>query len=129
MGAGRFDIYVEQGATLKIPIVIKVGESTFFNLANWMPRGQIRRTHRTNEITAEFDFDVTDPENGEMTIILSADTTKDIPAGETDLDERGKYVYDIELEHGPTGPQSGDVKRLLKGFVYVSPEVTKPTGP
>jgi hypothetical protein len=43
-----------------------------------------------------------------------------MPCGEEITDEKSKYVYDLEIVH-----TTGTVKRILDGYVYVSPEVTR----
>ena len=119
--AGYYDIKIEQGATFTLPIHIMNSDGTDFDLTTWSKRGQIRRTHRTGTKIADFTFNVTDAVHGRMEICLTASVTATIVAGETESDLRGKYVYDIELYKST--PE--EVKRLLNGFVYVSPEVTK----
>jgi hypothetical protein len=118
--AGRFDITIYQGASLNIPITITNTDGTAFNLTNWTPRGQIRRTHRSTTIVASFTFTVTNAVLGKMDIKMTDEITKTISAGETINDPRSQYQYDIEIEH-----TDGTVKRILEGVVYVDAEVTR----
>lgn len=130
MPAARYDLHIEQGATYYKPIIIKVSNVPF-DLTNWTATGQIRKTHRSDTIIAEFSFDVPTTgaalTDGAMTIKLTPLQTGAIVCGELETDSRSKYVYDIELTHSGTGGgfAAGEIKRLLEGFAYVSPEVTR----
>jgi hypothetical protein len=121
--AGRFDITIEQGAVLSLPLTLKNTNGTAFDLTGYTGRGQIRKFHRSTSIIAS--FTVTIPTTGELitsgklTVSLTAIETAAISAGEEITDEKSKYVYDLEIISGAT------VKRILEGFVFVSPEVTR----
>lgn len=119
--AGKYDITIEQGATFTLPITVYRADNTVYDLTSWTPRGQIRRTRRSTTIIETFTCTKTDPTNGKFEISLIDDETAAIPAGETVNDSRSKYVYDVEIENTVTG----EVKRLLEGTCWVSPEVTK----
>jgi hypothetical protein len=134
MPAARWDLHIEQGSTYSKPIRIKVSGLPF-DLTDWTPSGQIRKTHRSADIIANFTFDCpttgTNPDtllpwaltDGAMTIIIAAAVTATIACGELETDPKSKYVYDIELTG--TGTHANDVKRLMEGYVFVSPEVTR----
>ena len=128
MPAARYDLHIEQGSTLDRDLLIKVNGAPF-DLTDWVPSGQIRKTHRSIDIVATFSFtcpttgySLTD---GRMTLLLAADITAAMPCGETETDARSKYVYDIELTGRTGSVHDGEVKRLMEGIVYVSPEVTR----
>ena len=81
----------------------------------------MRRYHRSDTIIESFTVAIdSPPTDGKLTVSLSASETAAIPTGETITDAMSKYVYDIELVDG-----SGVVKRILDGYAYVSPEVTR----
>lgn len=124
-GGNNVEKIVQSITALVITVTDKVGLTTETGSGDEYlvvsPRGQIRRHYRSIEVVASFDFTITNPTGGAMTIEMLASITKDITAGETDTDIRGQYVYDIEIEHKTTHR----VKRLLKGNVNVSPEVTR----
>ena len=120
--AGIKDLYIEQGATYKLAVKMKHADGTPFDLTDWtIQRGQIRKTRRSDTVVKSFTITVENAAQGEMTVSLSAEDSASIPAGETVSDPRSKYVYDIEIENGVTG----EVMRILEGFVYISPEVTR----
>lgn len=125
--SGRYDITIDQGATYRLPITIRNSDGTPYNLYGWVPRGQIRRTHRSPQIIAEFECTVLPepPENpgasGRMECVLIDEVTAAIPAGETVNDPRSKYVYDIFIERST--PEC-EAKRILEGYAYINPRVT-----
>jgi len=118
---GRYDITVLQGSTYTLPITVWYVDRTPYNLTDCVVRGQIRRTHKSTIVIANFVCTITDASNGKVTISLTDTITEAIPAGETISDPRSRYVYDIEIENTITGV----VTRLLEGVVLVSPEVTR----
>lgn len=204
--SGRFDITIEQGAVLSLPLTLKNTNGTAFDLTGYTGRGQIRKFHRSTSIIASFTVTIheagvltlkaaptvagtgyavgevltittggtggtatvltitgggaTGPVGtvslrtsgkdyttgagkvttssgpginctleiltiydvstmGKLTVSLTAIETAAISAGEEITDEKSKYVYDLEIISGAT------VKRILEGFVFVSPEVTR----
>jgi len=122
--AGRYDLTIEQGADFNLPLTLRNYDNTAYNLTGYTGRGQIRRYHRST--SAIVSFTVTIPTvgseytDGKLTVSLTANQTAAIPAGEEITDTRSKYVYDLEIIDG-----SGSVKRILDGFVFISPEVTR----
>jgi len=121
--AGTYNITIEQGSTFNMPITLKDSSGVPIDLTGWIPRGQIRKRRRSTTIVASFSFILTDLLNGAMTIIMSAATTAGISAGETETDERSKYVWDFEIYRPIPGGE--EVKRILEGAVHISPEVTR----
>lgn len=123
--AGRFDMEVEQGSTFSLPVRVRKWDGTYMDLSTWSPRGKIRKHHRSLDVTAAFTFNESQASTGWLIIQLSSVVTAGITAGETETDPRGQYVYDIEViqDHGVT--PTNEVKRLLEGYVRVSPEVTR----
>jgi hypothetical protein len=120
--AAKKNITIEQGSTFDLPFTIYNSDGTPFNLTNWgTVRGQIRRRYRSTSIIASFTCTVVSALLGQIDITLSPTVTKDIVAGDTSTDSRSIYVYDIEIEN----TINGQVKRILNGQVFVSPEVTK----
>jgi len=122
--AGRYDITIEQGADFELPLTLQHSDGTAYNLTGYTGRGQIRKYHRSATITVSFTVTIptplTLPTTGQLTISLTAVQTAAIPAGELITDERSKYVYDIEIVSG-----AGTVKRILDGFAFISPEVSR----
>jgi hypothetical protein len=116
MSAGSYDIYIEQGATLSLPIVWKDSAGTIINITGYTARMQVRQSVNSSTIlltaTTENGKLVIDGSAGKVTISLSATDTAAI----TWL----TGVYDLELVSS-----GGVVTRLLEGSVVVSREVTR----
>lgn len=121
MAAAKYDITIEQGATFSLPLVIKNSDGTYFDLTNWVPRGQIRKYVKSTIVIIGFSFSIIDAVGGSMVVSLTAAQTATISSGSVSTDAQSKYVYDVELVYTSGEP----VKRLLQGTVYISPEVTR----
>ena len=125
--SGKYDIVIEQGSTFNLAITMKYSDGTPRDLTDWIipgvsPRGQVRKRHRSDDPPlANFSFAITDAVNGKLIVIMTARQTAELSAGETQTDSRSKYVWDFEIENSKTG----EVKRVLDGHCYVSPEVTR----
>jgi hypothetical protein len=110
----------------------------FGDVSNYIPKGQIRTDYAFNdgELLAEFGFEpltyqlITTNNTEEMATIIvaklsEADTLAiPIPTLRNSIQDKlfigtNVYVYDIELRS-----PSGEVIRLVQGFVEVLPEVT-----
>ena len=115
MSAGSYDIYIEQGATLSLPIVWKDSSGTVINITGYTARMQVRQSVNSPTVllsatTANGKL-VIDGAAGKVTITLSASDTASI----TWL----TGVYDLELVSG-----GGEVNRVLEGRLLVNRGVT-----
>lgn len=123
--AGRKDITIYQGSTFTLSLTIKRGDGTPFPLTGYSARGQIRRHMRSCSAIQEFTCVITPPpEDGQIVISLTPQQTGAITAGDTVTDPRSKYVYDVEIYQG-TPPSETAVKRVIEGYAYIDPEVTR----
>ena len=77
----------------------------------------------TGTPTATFTCTIDAPATGQIIAALTPLQTGAITAGDTATDPRSKYVYDIEIYNTP--PPETDVKRILEGYAYIDPEVTR----
>ena len=111
MTARRYDMRPEQGSDyhLSIPVVNASGNP--FTVTGWSARGQIRHPIDSDDVLYELDDDLT----------VEATTVElYIPAEASSEWSWRQAVYDIELVD-----PDGRPTRLLEGFVFVSPEVTR----
>jgi hypothetical protein len=60
----------------------------------------------------DFNVQVTTPNIGEITMIMSAANTANLTPG--------RYVYDVEIDDG-----AGEVTRIFEGVITVLPNVTR----
>lgn len=104
------NIYIDQGTTFSLSIVVNDQNGDPKDLSDYTAAAQMRRSYYTNT-SINFTAEISLPEEGEVTISLTAVQTSAIKAG--------RYVYDIEI----TG--EGETLRVLEGIVVINPEVTK----
>lgn len=131
MSAGRYNFYIEQGATFKTDLTYKDSEGEPVDLSSYTGRMQIRPNAASSTIyltlSSSYNSDGTGlhfsgsgdnipPTSGTIGIIIASCTS-------STLAWSGDAYYDLEIYSG-----SGDCKytiRLLEGRVRVSPEVTR----
>jgi len=113
--AGKYDLYIEQGATYSKTFTWTDATGSAVDLTDFTARLHIRA-----------DIDDEDPiielthSNG-ITLGGAAGTiVATISAGDTELLELDQYVYDLKLTSA-----AGVATRLLEGTVFVSPAVTR----
>ena len=115
--AGTLHITIEQGATFNPVLTWKDQTGTPIDLSGYSARMQVRA-----------EIDAADPPlmdltsvGGELVLGGAAGTiTFNVPAATTEALTFETAVYDLEVESA-----GGVVTRLLKGDVYLSPEVTR----
>jgi hypothetical protein len=104
------NIYIDQGTTFSLSLMVNDQNGDPKDLTDYTAAAQMRKSYYTNT-SVSFTAEITLPEDGEVTISLTAVQTSAIKAG--------RYVYDIEI----TG--DGETLRVLEGIVVINPEVTK----
>lgn len=104
------NIYIDQGTTFSLSIGVNDQFGDPKDLTDYTAAAQMRKSYYTST-SIDFTAEVSLPEDGEVTISLTAEETSAIKAG--------RYVYDIEI----TG--DGETLRVLEGIVVINPEVTK----
>ncbi len=114
--AGTLHLTIEQGATFNPVMTWKDQAGNPIDLTGYTARMQIRAT--VDDSTVIHELSTT---NGELVLGGVAGTiTFGIPATTTASFTFQEAVYDLELT-----ALDGTVTRLLKGSVYLSPEVTR----
>lgn len=129
MAAFRADLTIEnkcaidKGANWAIILDIISPNKEPFPLQDYIGRCQIRKTAKTSDdnILAEPIVTFPDAPGGKLKLSLSAAATEAIPTTGASFIEPSKYIYDVEIEHISTG----DVKRIVEGFVQIVPGVTR----
>jgi hypothetical protein len=116
MAAGKYDFYIEQGATFNRTIVWKDSSEDPVNLTGYTARMQVRKT--VNSDTTILSLTT---ENGKIALGGALGTiTLTLAPADTETLESFCGVYDLELKSG-----SDFVTRLLEGQVTISREVTR----
>ena len=104
------NLYIDQGTTFSLSIIVSDQNGDPKDLTDYTAAAQMRRSYYTNT-AIDFTADVTLPDDGEVTISLTAEETTAIKAG--------RYVYDIEIS------SESETIRVLEGIIVINPEVTK----
>ena len=120
MSAQNYDIFIEQGADYELQIQLKNSDGTVFDLSEYTARSQIRESAQSASTQfSDLDLEITTDNK----IILSVPALTSQAWNLTGAAGRDKtrWVYDVEIQQG-TG---GQVTRILQGYAFISPEVTK----
>lgn len=110
--SAKYDFTMDQGATFNRALTLKDDTSTVVDLTGSTFAGQIRTSAASGTIAGTFTFVITNASEGQFSWKMSSTTTALLPAQQC--------VYDVEMTQA-----SGDVLRLLEGFVTIKSNVTR----
>ena len=114
---GKYNLQIYRGSTFDKVITWKDQNKVLINLTGWKARLHMRAT-----IDAVNPFLTLTTENGGITLGGAAGTITFLAAASvTSAITLTQGVYDLEL----VAPDGVTVTRLLEGFVFISPEVTR----
>ncbi len=105
---------VDQGTKFSGIATIQNENGSVFDLTNYVPYAQMRRSYYTNTFITIGVSIYGDPLEGNVELLLLPDDTNDI--------RPGRYVYDVEV-HNPNDVT--DVKRVLQGIITLDPQATR----
>lgn len=108
--AAKTNIVLDQGCDFQVTINVQNFNDVPVNLTGYTGYAQMRK-HYTSSNAYSFGVTIV-PQDGEVVLAMSANTTETIAAG--------RYVYDCELV-SVTGIRT----RIVEGFVTVTPQVTR----
>lgn len=106
----KANIVIDQGSDWETTIDVTDEYGEAINLTGYTGQAQMRR-HYTSTTAYAFTVSV-NAIYGEVTLLISANTTDRITAG--------RYVYDLEL----TDP-NGKKTRVIEGIATITPQVTR----
>ncbi len=114
---GKYNVHIQQGATLDKTIVWKDENGALINLTGWKARMHMRET-----VDAATAFLTLTTENGGITLGGAAGTIRWLAsATATSAIQAKQGVYDLEM----IAPDTVTVLRLLEGLVLLDQEVTR----
>ena len=115
MSAGKYNLDIEAGATFRRTITYTAANDEPVDLFGALIRMQIKDNHLSEtaaiSLSVSSGITITEPEDGEFVIEITAAQTESIPFRQG--------VYDIEIEY-----TEGTVERILEGRVKITPQVT-----
>lgn len=117
--AANKTIYVKQGTDWTATFWFTNPDGSVVDLTGSSFGGQIRRSRLSSDIAATFTFSVNLSTN-KVTASLSGVITSAMVAGEKEIDEDSKYVYDWEWTKSDT-----TIDRFQEGALILSAEVTR----
>jgi hypothetical protein len=116
MPAAIYNLTIEQGADFSKSFVLKNPDGSVKDLTNHTARMQVRQYVFEETVLLE-----ATTENGGITLnVVTGTLTVKFSSALTSTLTMKAGVYDIELINS-----TGEVNRLLKGFVNFDPEVTR----
>ena len=118
MAALVYNWNVEQGTSTSFVILYKDNAGEAVPLDGFQGRGQVRL--KLNDPEPLCDIDVQVESNGTVTVSLPATALEAHTFRGKTFADRTQAVYDVEIYNA-----DGVVHRLLNGYMYISPEVTK----
>lgn len=120
--AGQFDITIEQGATFNLPLQLFDDDNEPVSLAGATIRAKVRNDVDDAAAILTFTCNVTGAATGECEVTATAAETAALvlPASPPKKRPLTKYLWDMEAVYS-----DGVVQRVLEGFCFVSPEVSK----
>lgn len=114
MPAQILDFEIEQGSTFKwdIHVLDPDDPTAAFDLTDYDVRSMARSSYASANAAFTFTCTIVTAAEGHLRLALSAVETAAIA--------KGNYVYDVEVES-----DTGEVAKLYKGRITVTPEATK----
>jgi len=113
MPAAYQDQFLEQGTTFTSQITLDDDNGLPFNLSGFTAASQGRKSYYAANAAITFSANITDANNGVITLSADAPTTANLIPG--------KLVYDVTV----TQTSTGLVTRIIEGQIFVSPCVTR----
>lgn len=111
--ASEIEIYMGQGENFNYIITLTNDlTGATLNIAGYQVRSSLRRSYYSQNASANLVCTISDASNGNISLTLAASNTAALKVG--------RYVFDVETED-----TSNTVTRILQGYIYVTPEVTR----
>jgi hypothetical protein len=127
MVAGKFEIYIEQGALFELLLTCRNPDGSLIDLTGYSFEGMVRKATDDANPFLTFNFtilnQITNP--GQVRMYIPSATTEaiSIPGPVEGVRTVVKYLYDVYWITG------GEKYRILEGAAKISAEATKPGTP
>lgn len=107
------ELYINQGTDFNHVIYLSDDVTNdVLDVSGFTVTSQLRRSHYSQNASANITCTVTNGTEGEITLHMSADTTSGL--------KPGRYVFDVK-----TIDSVNTVSRILEGIITVTPSVTR----
>lgn len=116
-----YDLYVDQGEDYEKKFQWCLGDGvTPKDITGFIGRCQFRSTAQSTVISLTATVSIDIAVEGKFSLTFSAASSSAIPTDGSGYNDVTRYSYDIEMVSA-----TGKVFRVLNGYVWVSPEITK----
>jgi len=105
------NLYMDQGSTFDTCVYVRDSSGCEVDVTGYTIRSQMRKSYGSS-VAYTFQVQEVNPRLGVINLHMTAEETRDIPAG--------RYLYDVEA----TNPD-GTRWRIVEGLVVVTHEITK----
>lgn len=114
--ATNYNITGYQGDYIQLTLNIKDSNGSAVNLSGYQVRGQVRASYGSTGILLDLNPTISgNGTSGIVSININSYISEDLPVSE--------HVYDIERY--PSGIETGDSIKLMRGKFTILPEVTR----
>lgn len=111
--APYIDLYIDQGSDFNHIIYMSDDVTNeAINITGFLVTSALRRSHYSENASANLTCTVTDGAEGEITLSMPHETTANL--------KPGRYVFDVK-----TRDQDDNISKILEGVVTVLPSVTR----
>ena len=111
--AGFTELFVDQGASYSTTINLTDDvTNSNLNITGYSVLSQMRRSYYSANATANLTCTISDANNGEITLSLTAGQTANIKSG--------RYLFDLKIYNG-----TGTVTRVMEGIITITPGITR----
>lgn len=105
------EIDIDQGTDFRLDLEFRNDDGTLKNLSQYTFSSSIKKSYYSLSEAATFTVDANSANNGQIGLLLDAQTTSDI--------RPGRYVFDIKQSD-----TSNKIERIAEGIVTLNPQVT-----
>lgn len=113
--ATSYNITGYQGDYIQLTLNIKDSNGSALSLSGYQVRGQVRTSYGSTGVLLDLNPTITNSASGTIAININSYISEDLPVSE--------HVYDIERY--PSGIETGDSIKLMRGKFTILPEVTR----
>lgn len=114
MGAGIYNIELNQNATFKSALTITDSVGNYIDISGWVFKSSIRENLETDEVT-DFNVSIVSAPSGTVEMLL--------PDVSSSLLTSTRYVYDLIAKNNNVSPP--ETYRIVQGTIKVSLAVTE----
>lgn len=106
------NLYIDAGSDYSSIVTVAAANGGPLNLSSYIAKSQMRRSFKSS-IAYDFQATVANAAAGQIRLVL--------PASVSEQMEPGRWLYDVEITHVPSGLK----QRVVEGVVVIAPQITQ----